>query len=170
MVFLGFLVVVFLAGMGTLCYFLVKKEQAQKKEREEEDAAREKERRLKAVQDQLAYDVRNSFSVEPDTIGENYTQNEIVRIVNLLAQQASFACVNQDKEGRGEEPGRRGCERPSWDAEAHFLKKEWSQKKNLALQICPDLKDRLPHFSEFEPLKSYNAEHLVQKRAKQAVK
>ena len=71
MVFLGFLVVVFLAGMGTLCYFLVKKEQAQKKEREEEDAAREKERRLKAVQDQLAYDVRNSFSAEPDTISDN---------------------------------------------------------------------------------------------------
>ena len=99
------------------------------------------------------------FAVKLEDIHESTTQDEIVRIVNLLAIETSMACVNQDKYVRG------GCGR-DWSGSANLLKIKWSEARKFALKIAPELADRLPHFSEFEPLKSYNAEHLLKKKTK----
>ena len=53
-----------------------------------------------------------------------------------------------------------------WDDEVSNLKQDWTEERKLALQICPKLADRLPHFSRFEPLKSYREEHIREKKAK----
>ena len=60
------------------------------------------------------------------------------------------------------------CGRPvSWDEVSKQMKIAWASLRNLALEAVPELKDRLPHFSEFEPLKSYNADYLLKKKAGQ---
>lgn len=115
-------------------------------------------------------EIYNIFGVELGMVNESSTQDEIVRIVNLIAHQTALACVNQDKDGRGEQVEsypHHSVGIPGWENAAKALKRKWSNARNLALQAAPELKDRLPHFSEFEPLKSYNAEHLLQKKAKQ---
>jgi hypothetical protein len=139
-----------------------KKEKEEEKKRQE-DNRRAQEEKQRGILYRLGIEVKRVFSVEPDTIHENTTQNEIVRVVNLLAYQTAVACVNQDKVARGEkkvEP----YHNP--DAEASKLKIEWANIRKLALAICPELASRLPHFSEFEPLKSYREEHLQEKANK----
>ena len=109
--------------------------------------------------------VFNTFSVDPDKIHESATQDEIVRLVNLLACRTSLACMNQDKEVREEAVyGKRKA--LSWDEESKVLKIEWAEARKLALRISPELAGRMPHFSEFEPIKSYREEHLKEKAEK----
>lgn len=141
-----------------------------------EDTRRCIEKRKQAILDDLRNAVHYAFCVELDTIHESYTQEEIVRVVNLLAYQTAVACVNEDKIGRGEgliktevvdwrQLTNHGF---SWSEFAKSRKIEWSNRKKLALKIAPELTDRMPHFSEFEPLKSYNAERLRKKAEKRA--
>lgn len=123
-----------------------------------------KKRQAKETQDRILYYLRNKvnlvFGIELDTIHESGTQDEVVRLVNLLAIETSVICVHQDK-GK-----RKGNLHAAVDGDVYSAKRKWSEARNLALQICPELEERLPHFSEFEPLKSYNAEHLLQKKVK----
>lgn len=152
-----------------------------RKELEKRNEKREKEHKLQQEKHEnegiiyrLGVEVLNTFSVDLKTINETNTQDEIIRIVNLLAYRVAVACVNSDKSARGEkvelyvdpDENEHFSGRP-WSVIVTMLKVRWLNRKNLALQICPELKDRLPHFSEFEPLKSYNTEHLLQKKAKQ---
>lgn len=145
---------------------------------------REKEREARVVQceaEQAALQslhgkVRiNHVDVELETIHESYTQDEIIREVNLLAYQTAMACVNQDKAGRGKktdlcwhESANGHTWTVSWDTEAREKKASWSEARKLALQICPELAERLPHFSKFEPLKSYREEHIQKKARKKS--
>src|ERR1035437_7858485 len=45
----------------------------------------------------LRREVSEVFGVELDTVHESTAQDEIVRIVNLLAHETSKACVSEDK-------------------------------------------------------------------------
>jgi hypothetical protein len=121
----------------------------------------------------LKMEIKSVFSVDLELIKEMGTQDEIVRTVNLYAYKVAEACVNQDKFARGEkvkpytEPSDTYSVNPdySWNERTHKLKKYWSEIRKLAIQALPELEKRIPHFSEFEPLKSYNEEHLRQKSA-----
>lgn len=137
----------------------------------------EKREKEKIILRNLEIKVWNNFGVNLDEVSESETQNEIVRNVNLIAKQTSFACVNQIKVNMGEkiEPYITFSDddknmifeiRMPWNKRVDFLKKTWFNTRQLALQIIPNAKDKMPHFSEFEPLKSYNAEHLLQKKNK----
>jgi hypothetical protein len=147
-----------------------KKEIGQKLEREKEDRLN-LEREKQNILDNLQSRIREQFSVGLDMIKETTTQDEIVRVVNLVAHQVSVACVNQDKFARGEkvepykEPGASSYVEGdySWNERTHKLKRYWSEIRKLAIQALPELEKRMPHFSEFEPLKSYNEEYLKQK-------
>jgi len=130
-----------------------------KKEKEEYEEKASRDAKDKIL-DILQLKVDIMFGLELNKIYESGTQDEIVRIVNLLAHETASACEREDKARRG------GYFHPSQRSDAGFKKREWSEKRNLALQVCPELKERLPHFSEFEPLKSYREEHLLQKKAK----
>jgi hypothetical protein len=163
MIFCGALVVLAVSGLVAGGIAIHKGELSRKKKAEEDERARLKERKNSTLL-VLGHEVDRLFGVELSTIHETHTQDEIVRVVSLLAHQAAEACVNQDKAVRGEQV------KYSDDCyhSANARKIDWSKARKLALQICPELKDRLPHFSEFEPLKSYNAEHQAQKQAKRA--
>lgn len=146
------------------------------KEEDKEDRLREAKEVREEIFGNLRFEVWQKFAVELDTIHGAYSQSEIVRIVNLLAYRTAVACMNQDKEGRGLKIPRPWNESPnghtwqvSWDTEARNLKREWSESRKLAFQIIPELKDQMPHFSEFEPLKSYNAEHRLKSNSKLVV-
>lgn len=105
------------------------------------------------------------FQVELGTTfkSKNYAYDEIVRLVNLQAVNIAKLCVQQDKVNRGIF----STSQDSYlDEELKSCKRNWSSSKNAVLKIEPNLDDRMPHFSEFEPLKSYNAEHLLKKKAK----
>ena len=162
--------------MGSLIYHYYYKLPRRKKEEEEfwrknkEEAARKNK---EEILNRLNEDAFETFCVELDTINEKGAQDEIVRIVNLLAHETSEACMNQDKFGRREKvrpylnPGNDDTLFPDyipWSTVADRLKISWSKTRNLALQIAPELADRMPHFSQVEPLKSYNEEHLLQKK------
>ena len=121
-----------------------------------------KKEKGKRILDNLKLSIRVAFEIDLDAIHESGTQDEIVRIVNLLAYETSSACVIEDRKHRGEH-GVGYSNTP-----VSKLKREWSKARNLALKICPELKDRLPHFSEFEPLKSYRETHLLEKKEKKA--
>ncbi|MEI6580598.1 MAG: hypothetical protein WCO07_00290 [bacterium] len=121
----------------------------------------------------LSCEVSNILGVELFKINEIETQDEIVRIVNLSAYKTANACVNQEKENRGEKvekyiyPSDNGTLFPvyySWDSMVPIFKTEWAQKRNLALKIMPELADRMPHFSQVEPLKTYNENYLQKKK------
>ncbi len=155
------LLFIILLVSGFLLFFLavVQGEKSSKKRDEKE----KKERQHAGILSQLAYRAETLFGVEFDTIQEDDTQDEVVRIVNLLAFETATACVDEDKSRRNGSKFGRGEVKDVTDR-----KIEWSKARNFALLIAPELKDRLPHFSELEPLKSYNAEHLRQKAKKRA--
>ncbi len=114
----------------------------------------------------LCNEIENTFSIKLDRfieVRESHVKEEIIRQVNLLAKQTAEACMNQDKANRGK------IETYRLGRKAYELKIQWSKARDLALKIAPELADRLPHFSKFEPLKSYNAKHLLQKKARQPV-
>ena len=118
---------------------------------------------------------KDTFGFELETVNESGNQNEVIRIVNLLAFETSKVCVNQDIANRGKKVKKYIHPKDqdslfhdfvSWDTVVKDKKICWEETRKLALQIAPELKDRMPHFSEFEPLKSYNAEHLLKTKAK----
>lgn len=151
-----------------------------RKRREEEELNQKRSRQVqedekRGILYRLGLEVEKAFSVDLKVIQEDTTQDEVVRIVNLLAYQVAVACVNQERVTRGEkvEPYHdpkdiHCCNHISWGEATARLKIEWAKSRNLAIQICPRLTERLPHFSEFEPLKSYHEERFLQKKAKQA--
>ena len=122
-----------------------------------------KEETKKRVLYHLGIRVDLAFGVDLGTINESGTQDEIVRIINLLAYETASVCVKEDTDRRN------NSFHISRTNDASLKKREWSEKRNLALQILPELKDRLPHFSEFEPLKSYREEHLREKERRKSV-
>ncbi len=125
----------------------------------------------------LDYFCKKKFGVSLDSIHESHSQDEIVRIVNLLAYFTAEACVNQDKKNRNVKVSSLDTHKyhyyfsPSgyfpddWDEAAHDCKLTWSEYRKFALQVLPELESRLPHFSQVEPLKSYNKEYLLRKKA-----
>lgn len=133
----------------------------------EENAQREKENEEQFAQRRRRRTARDEFDVDVDPPYENQAYDEIVRIVNILAQLTANACVAQDKFVRSEKIDEIHPS-TSWDDEVSNRKWKWSNKRNSALRICPELASRLPHFSEFEPLKSYREEHLQEKANKKA--
>jgi len=120
--------------------------------KENRERAEEKWRE-KEIWERLRKEVIDTFHIWPEDVHERHVQNEIVRIVNLLAFETASACVRENKAIQS------NSFHPSQKNDVSFKKREWSQKRNLALQICPKLKDHMIHFSEFEPLKSYREEH-----------
>ena len=129
----------------------------------EKKARRRKKEKEESTQRSRWLTAHTIFAVDVDPPYENQAYDEIVRAVNLLAHLTAEACVSQDKFVRNE--GTKLNHDTSWDDEVRRRKEKWSMERGFALQIAPELADRLPHFSEFEPLKSYRAEH-VQKKAK----
>jgi len=125
-------------------------------------AEEEKKRKEQETREHLVRTLRSAFGVELDTIHEQETQDEIIRIMNLLAYRAAAACVNQDKAIRGEEDLSREYQ------DVGEIKLRWAEARKFILQIAPELTKLMPHFSEFEPLKSYRADHIRQKKAKQS--
>lgn len=175
------LLVLILPGFAILYYGFVRPQEKKKEEatrqRRVEDEEKDRRNEERSNRYWLQKEVLETFAIELDTIDEISTQNEIVRIVNLMAHETATACVNQDKAGRGEEvpayylsdPTFSRYESARWGEKASKMKIEWSKTRKLALQVAPKLEDRMPHFSEFEPLKSYNAKYLRQKAEKRAV-
>jgi hypothetical protein len=139
--------------------YYVRVERPRERRMEEEEKKEAERHHKEAILHDLDSKIQGVFHVELDTVHETTTQDEIVRIVNLLACQTAMACVKQEKYIR------QGGDSDKYDHLPDGLKMEWLEARKLALQIVPDLADRLPHFSEFEPLKSYNAEHLLKKKA-----
>ena len=145
----------------------LKKEKQEEKEKEQKKT---KERILK----ELKENVWKIFSVDLNHIHVSEVQDEVIRVVNSIAQETSVACVKQIKFQLGEKIGlyvRPDCDPTwfspiSWNQRADVLKKEWFNAKQLALQIIPNIGDKMPHFSQFEPLKSFNAEHILEKQTK----
>ena len=126
-----------------------------------------KEKQEEQILQQLMKEIANTFHFDLsgvreilEDIHEIYVQDEIVRFISLLACEVAEACVNQDKANRGE------TQFYHLGQETSRLKAKWSKARMLALLIAPELANRLPHFSEFEPLKSYMEEHILQKKAK----
>lgn len=116
---------------------------------------KETESENKRVHERLRNWVFVVLGIDLNTINEDGTKNEIIRVVNSLAKKTSFLCVQEDEYNR---------KKGSYPSESVYdNKKKWAEARELAFNIAPELKDRMPHFSEFEPLKSYNAEHLIQK-------
>ena len=80
--------------------------------------------------------------------------------------------MNQDKEQRGEQVENSGrivegtidVQYHLWNTVVKWEKENWMYKRELAMQIYPKLKERMPHFSQIEPLKSYNENYLLQKK------
>lgn len=132
-------------------------------EQEEERKRYKEEERLRKEKLELEREVRRTFHVDLETVQEPTTQDEIIRIMDLLAFCAADACVNQDKALRGETELRRG-------EEVAGYKLRWAYSRDLVLRVAPELVDRMPHFSEFEPLKSYREEHLRDKAERRATK
>jgi hypothetical protein len=182
------LFVFFVLGLSLVCVKLFDWQEENKRRRENE--RQEGNRKWKEQNDlyHLRRIVDNLFRFDLDEVKESVNQDEIVRLVNLMAVQTAMACVKQDKACRGgkEEPfyscANNACEElcwanierdpriiswhqgASWFNVVESRKGTWANVRKIALQIAPELKDRLPHFSEFEPLKSYNEEHLLGKR------
>ncbi|MFA5773202.1 MAG: hypothetical protein WC908_00820 [Candidatus Paceibacterota bacterium] len=122
---------------------------------------------------QLRTSCKDTFGFELETVNESGNQNEVIRIVNLLAYETSEACVKQNMENRGKKvkkyvhPKDQNNLFPdfiSWDTVVQRRKISWAETRELALKIVPELKDQMPHFSEFDPLKSYSAKHLLKKK------
>lgn len=136
------------------------KESMERKEQAKKKLLEEQEERNQEILLRLSDEVCSTFHVWLENVHENHTQDEIIRCMDILAHQVAEACVNQDKFNRGEK------ESYSLGQKTYLLKIKWSNARKLALQIAPELENRLPHFSEFEPLKSYNEEHLLKKKVK----
>ncbi len=151
---IGIIVIVVLTLLVGVWYLDIELPRREKKEREREKKESTRQELLRLLEER----VHNAFSFELDTIHESDTQDEIVRVVNLLARRTAEACFNQ-------ETTTDSCS----DYEVGCLKRRWSDTRKLALQIAPQLADRMPHFSDFEPLKSYREEHLQEKAKKQSV-
>jgi hypothetical protein len=145
-----------------------KREKKQKEEQEKKDWEEKNKNRAVEVEKQrifndLKYKVLEYFSVELEKIDQTGTQDEIVRVVNLLATEIAIACVNSDKAARGE------TVKPYYDPskDKHFqdfipwaevvMKKKilWAKSRNVAILAMHELESRMPHFSEYEPLKTY---------------
>lgn len=161
----GFIVLILIA-LGILFYRVKVIHPKQREERNEKYEEEEKREVLRS----LTRNVNFFLGIDLDTVHEIFSQDEIVRVVNLCAYQLAVSCVNQDIVARGGKAINLQLNSDAlsgtgsrWEDKVYHLKEEWSHKRNLALQIAPELKDRLPHFSEFEPLKSYRAEHLRKK-------
>jgi hypothetical protein len=133
----------------------------QRQQKEEDESLRLREEADR--RDDLRSKINEIFGIELEKIHEGSSQDEIVRFVNLLAFSVAKSCVDQDKGIRG---GRiKESDLDYLNNNVRPRKAAWAKARNLAIQAIPELKDRLPHFSEVEPLKSYNTEHLLQKRA-----
>ena len=142
-------------------YTFVAKPRKQNKEQEEQERREQREKDHEIAYKKLIVEkfLPSCFGVEMrDNLEKDY--DEIVRLVNLEAIKTAQACVKQDKSNR------ENFEHLTrfFDHDVNDLKRSWAEMRNNALKLCPNLKDRLPHFSEFEPLKSYNEEHLIQKK------
>jgi hypothetical protein len=111
----------------------------------EENDLRDRSDRERQILANLTHEVSQVFAVDLAEVDAVETQNEIVRIVGILAHRAATACVNQVKSTYS-------------DYDVRLLKLKWAEARRLALKIAPELAERLPHFSEYEPLKSSNAE------------
>ncbi|MEI7688754.1 MAG: hypothetical protein WCI91_01055 [Candidatus Nomurabacteria bacterium] len=92
----------------------------------------------------------------------NYAYDEIIRIVNLIAINVSQLCVEQDKINRSDS---KIWEKKCIDEQLKEIKTKWAEMRESAVYIKSDLINHLPHFSEYEPLKSYNAENNLRKKS-----
>lgn len=144
-------------------YYALREEAEEQRHVEEEKEEREQQYKLNEARSQARYE----FGVDVKPPYKSQAYDEIVRIVNLLAQLTAKACVAQDKFVRSEKIDEID-HNTTWDDEVNSRKRKWSQKRNLALRVCPELASRLPHFSEFEPLKSYREDHLREKADKKS--
>lgn len=131
------------------------------------EAKEKKERKLKEPEEKKERELNNrrvialDFGIDFHEIGtdqEGKAYDEIVRTVNLLAHRLAMICVKQDKANRSGEKSN------SFDNDVYNQKWDWSYMRGKALKICPELIARMPHFSEFEPLKSYQEERIIQKK------
>ncbi len=158
-----FVSVLFFGSLLTLAVSIIRKgrqENAEQKAINDQKEEEERKRNEKTIFWRLSSEVSNTFHVWLGNVHEDHVLDEIVRQMSLLAEQTAEACVKQSKTSRG------GIEVYNAGQVVYQLKTKWSKARELALLIAPELEERLPHFSEFEPLKSYNAEHLLQKKAK----
>lgn len=135
-----------------------KLKEPEKRKREKEERKRENasNRREHSLDDFGIYAYQMDGGNE-----ETKVKDEMVRIINLLAQKIASLCTVQNKaniEGK--------YETSSIDSSVEREKTLWSFERGRVLEIWPELKDRMPHFSEFEPLKSYKEEHLLKKEAR----
>lgn len=141
-----------------------KKEEQKKQEEQERENRRDEEQEKEYERKEIEVHIPNTFSVKLGNTLEdkNKAYDEIVRLVNLEAVRTAKVCVKQDKKNRGDDGGYD----EHFDSDVADLKLSWAKMRNNALKLNPKLRDRMPHFSEFEPLKSYNEEHLLKKKAK----
>lgn len=85
-----------------------------------------------------------------------YAYDEIVRIVNLLAQKLSDDCVAYDKLMRKTIRLHTQFDEDNFISNFPQLKRNYEETKKLALEINPRLKKRIFHYKELEPFKSYS--------------
>lgn len=158
----GFACILILGGLWYLVAIVEPKRQEKESRKEKEKRNRKREKDKKEHERwEMEESLPNFFGVE---ISDNFEDNskaydEIVRLVNLEAIRTAISCVKQDKENRGVNKD----VSVFFDYDVADQKGSWAKMRNNALKLNPNLKDRLPHFSEFDPLKSYNEEHLLKK-------
>lgn len=114
---------------------------------------------------ELETKIRETFGVEFSTLRENLAdQNTVVEIVNTFAEKVALACVEQDRSTRTKNTGTPesffgyGPE-VSWTEATKDLREIWYEARKLASRAVPHLLDYMLYFDQFEPLKTYNAEH-----------
>lgn len=164
---LGIVFLCVIVGFSFYLIFIVGPNRQKKYAQEEQEKRNQQKKKFKKKEKKWEMEeyLPGLFGIEMGNNLEdkNKAYDEIVRLVNLEAVRTAEACVEQDKINRG--VGGEDIDR-FYDYDVADLKADWAKMRNNALKLCPDLKDRLPHFSEFEPLKSYNAEHLLKKKQK----
>lgn len=144
-------------------YYHIKNKEKQEGEEKQKSIKRKEEEEKKYKKSEKKYIAMTYFGVKlgktPESKSKAY--DEIVRLVNLEALQTAKACVHQDKANREKT---NQSELEDVNNEVYDLKKNWAFLRKQALKISTSLKDRIPHFSEFEPLKNYREEHILQKK------
>ncbi|MDR3519950.1 MAG: hypothetical protein P4L63_03655 [Candidatus Pacebacteria bacterium] len=122
---------------------------------------------------QLKAKTRKIFDVELENIDQEPVRKKVIETVNLLGRTAAVNCLMQNRYNRGEDVGTPrsffGENHPniSWDESARRAKIAWAKARDIATMILLEhYKKMVPpgdpwndmqHFSELEPLKSYNA-------------
>jgi hypothetical protein len=157
LIIIGFVCLVALVIFADVIEFPGAKRRRLQQEQKEEDEYVQREK--DSAEHWIRRNLSDWFGMTPDDVHNTASQEEIVRIVNLEASRVSQLCHNQTQMllgGRGLNGGD--------DAEVSQAKGRWAEKRNLTIELVPELAGRMPHFSEFEPLKSYHEERIAQKR------